>query len=145
MRSALGRRNLQRIDDQVAVFAEQSAGAIHLGGGNAAGGVAQAVFEPGQDLALLGDLAPPASVGGLQAAHRGATTLLMALHRSAQLRFEGLDTLPAGSNLLLEGLALGVGYQAILGFWVGSVLHDLVNGVMLGEKLEAVLLPPAQA
>jgi hypothetical protein len=67
-------------------------------------------------LALLSDLAPQASVGGLQAAHRGATTLVVVIQGPAQLRFEGLDALKASADLLLEGFALGVGDQAILGF-----------------------------
>ena len=53
--------------------------------------------------------------------------------------------MPEGAGLLLQGFALGVGNQAVLGFRVGPVLHDLVDGVMLGEELEAVLLPPAES
>jgi len=134
-----------RIDDQAAVLAEQGAGAIHLGSGDPPGGVAQAVLRSGRDLALRGNLAPQASVGDLQAAYGGAAALLVMIQGPTELRLKRLDPLQAGADLLLESLALGVGDQAILGFRVSPVLHDLVDGVMLGEELEAVLLPPAQS
>ena len=138
-------RDLQRLDDQAAVFAEQGASAIHLGGGDPAGGVAQAVFQPGQDLALLGDLAPQAAGGDLQAAHRRALMLVVVIQGPAPLGLQRLDLLRASADLLLQGLTLGVGDEAVLGFPVRSVLHDLVDSIMLGEELEAVLLPPAPA
>ena len=51
---------------------------------------------------------------------------------------QGLQLLGARAYLGLQRLVPGIGDEAILGLGVGSVLHDLFNGVVLGEELEAV-------
>ena len=109
-----------------------------------AGGALQAVLQPGESLALQGDLVAQAAVGDLDAANRWASALVVVVQGTAELGLEALDVLGEGVDLLLEELAFGVEDESILRLLVGSVLNDLVDGVVVSEVLEVVLLAPAK-
>jgi hypothetical protein len=83
-------------------------------------------------------------VSDLQATSGGTPVLVIVFQSAAQLCLESLDLLGEQARLLLEGLALGIGEQAVLRLRVGSVWDDLVDSVILRKELEAVLLTPAQ-
>jgi len=57
----------------------------------------------------------------------------------------GLDLFAQSAYLLFEGFPFWIGNQTVLSFRCGSILNDLVNRIVFGQKLEAVLLAPTEA
>src|SRR5215467_4092479 len=104
----------------------------------------KAVLQTRQDLPLLGEAAPEIGLRDFEPSCGPAAALVVAVQCTSQFCLQRLDLFADGAYLLFEGFAFGIGNQAVLGFRRSAILNDLVNGIVLGKKLETILLPPTQ-
>ena len=104
----------------------------------------KAVLQTRQDLPLLGDATPEIGLCDFEPACSAATALVVAVKCASQFCLQRLDLFADRAYLLFEGFAFGIGNQAVLGFRRSAILNDLVNGIVLGKKLETILLTPTQ-
>src|SRR5436309_2868999 len=141
---SITRGDLQSVDDEAPILAEQRTRSVDSLGGDLSRGALEAVFEPRQGLALALDLPTHLAMCDLDAADCRAPALSVVVQGTAELGFEGLDLLSEHPDFLFEGLVSGVRDEPILCLGIGAVLDDLVDGVVLAEVLEVVFLAPAQ-
>jgi len=123
----VGGGDLQCIDDQAAVLAKQGAGPLDLGGGDPPGGMAEAVLQSGQDLAFWAIWRRRRPWAIFRPRTVGRRALVVVVQGPGRVVPAEPGSVAEGAGLLLQGFALGVGNQAVLGFRVGPVLHDLVD------------------
>ena len=84
------------------------------------------------------------AVGDLEAADGGPLPLGVVDHGAAVLGVQPRESLGAGlAELVGEGLAPGIGYVALRVIGLDGVVDEGVEGVLLAEVLEEVLLSPA--
>ena len=79
-----------------------------------------------------------------EAARGGPLAFRIGVDGPPEFGFQGLHLLGDAADADGQRLPLGVGHPARRRFWIGSILDDLLDGIVLMEKLKRVLLAPSQ-
>src|SRR5215831_1862591 len=103
-----------------------------------------AVLQTRQDLPLLGDATPETGLRDFEPSCGPVAALVVAVECTSQFCLQRLDLFADRACLFFERFAFGIRNQAVLGFRRSAILNDLVNGIVLGKKLETILLTPTQ-